>query len=291
MKIRDGITYMHEHMTIDLSKHKGDLDCRLDLFDETLDEISELKKSNVKNIVDVTNKGMGRNIDFIKRLEEKSGVNIICSTGYYKEPFLPEEVYQKFTSELSKIMIDEILYGINGSDKKAEIIGEIGTSKENITPMEKKVFEAAARAHVETGCPITTHTTLGKLGLEQIEILGEFGVDLNKVIIGHVDLSGDLDYILSMIEKGVYVAFDTVGKINYMAEEIRANIIRELCDRNLSDRVFLSMDLTRKSHLKSRGGLGYSYLLNSFVPLLKEKGIKEEHIRDILINNPKKFFS
>ncbi len=291
MELRDGITYMHEHMTIDLSKQKGDLDCRLDLFDETLDEINKLTKLNVKNIVDVTNKGMGRDIEFIKRLEKESGINIISATGYYKEPFLLEEVYQNSAKDISKIIVDEIVYGIDESDKKAEIIGEIGTSKEAMTPMEKKVFEAAARAHIDTGTPITTHTTLGKLGLEQISLLKEFDVDLNKVIIGHVDLSGDLDYILRLIDKGVYVDFDTVGKINYMEDEIRADIIKELCNRDLHKRIFLSMDITRKSHLKNRGGLGYSYLLDTFIPLLKKRDINEEKIKEILINNPKKFFS
>lgn len=290
MKLKDGITYMHEHITIDLSGVKKDLDCRLDVMEDTIEEFKALKKLGVENLVDVTNRGMGRNIEFALKVQEESDINVIFSTGYYKEPFLPEEVYKLSEKELSKIMVEEILYGIDGSGVKAEIIGEVGTSKDTVTPIEKKVIIAAAMTHIETGKPITTHTTLGTSGLEQINIFKEHKVDLDKVIIGHVDLSGDIDYILRLIDKGVYVAFDTIGKINYMPEERRLEMLKEICNRGLSERVVMSVDITRKSHLKQRGGIGYSYLLNSFIPYIKENGISEQHINNMLRNNPQKIF-
>lgn len=286
MGIINGITYMHEHITIDLSGIKKDLDCRLDTMDETIEELKKLKKLGVSNILDVTNRGMGRNMDYMLKVREKTGINIIPSTGYYKEPFLPEEVYKLTENELAKIMIDEILYGIEDTGVKAEVIGEVGTGRGSISEVERRLLKAAALAHVETGRAVTTHTTLGTLGLEQIEILKEMGVNLEKVIIGHVDLSGDVEYILRLIDRGVIVAFDTIGKINYMPEEKRLDMLREICRRGLSGRVVLSMDITRKSHLKSHGGLGYGYLLESFVPFIKANGISQEDIDKMLINNP-----
>lgn len=285
MKLLDGITYMHEHVTIDLSGIKKDLDCRLNVLDETIEEFKKLKEKGVANVLDVTNRGMGRNIDYALKVQEESGINIIFSTGYYKEPFLPEEVYRLSEQELKGIMVKEIVEGIDDTKIKAQVIGEIGTSKDKITPIEKMLLSLGARVQEETGKPISTHTTLGTLGLEQIEILKGNGANLNKVIIGHVDLSGDIDYILRLIDKGVYVAFDTIGKVNYMPEEKRLLMLKEICSRGLSSRVVMSMDITRKSHLKNRGGLGYSYLLNSFIPFIKENGIAERDIENMIINN------
>ncbi|MBL4934302.1 TatD family hydrolase [Clostridium sp. YIM B02515] len=290
MKLKEGITYIHEHITIDLSGIKQDLDCRLDCEKETIEEFIRLKKQGTANVVDVTNRGMGRNIEYALRVQEASGINIIFSTGYYKEPFLPEEVYRLSEKELSRIMCNEILHGIEGSSVKAELIGEVGTSLNRITEMEEKVLEAAARTHCEVGKPISTHTTLGTVALEQINLFKKYRVDLNKVIIGHVDLSGDIEYILRIIDSGVYVAFDTVGKINYMPEEKRLEMLKEICRRGLSDRVMMSMDITRKSHLKNQNGLGYDYLLNSFIPYIKENGISQEHIDLMTKYNPVKFF-
>lgn len=290
MSLTQGITYMHEHITIDLSGVKKDLDCRLDTIDKTIEEFKVLKSLGVQNIVDVTNRGMGRNIEYALKVQEESSLNIVFSTGYYKEPFLPEEVYRLSQKELSAVMQDEIINGIDGTGVKADIIGEVGTSKDTVTPIERKVLEAAAMAHIETGKPITTHTTLGTSGLEQIEIFEDYKVNLDKVIIGHVDLSGDIDYILRLLDKGVYVAFDTIGKINYMAEDKRLNMLKEICDRGLSDKVVMSLDLTRKSHLKNRGGIGYSYLLDNFIPYIKSNGIKDKDIENMLVYNPMRIF-
>lgn len=287
MGLPNGITYMHEHITIDLSGIKKDLDCRLDTMEETIEELKGLKTQGVSNIVDVTNRGMGRNVEFILKVKQETGINIIISTGYYKEPFLPSEVYELSEKEIAGIMIKEIVNGIDGTDIKAEVIGEVGTGQGAISPTEKKVLWAASAAHVETGKPITTHTTLGTLGLEQIEVFKSCGVDLNKVIIGHVDLSGDIEYILRLIDTGVYVAFDTIGKVNYMPEAERLKMLQEICRRGLSSRVVMSMDITRKSHLKSRGGLGYGYLLENFIPYVKKNGIEQKDIDIMLVANPR----
>lgn len=291
MKPFSGITYAHEHMTIDLSGIKKDQDCRLDVIDETIKELKELKSKGVENIIDVTNRGMGRNIDFIKRVINGTGINIVSSTGFYKEPFFPPEVYELDERKLAELMTSEIEYGIDDTNIRAQVIGEIGTGKDTISPTERKVFRASSMAHRETGRPIVTHTTLGRLGLEQIEIFKQFGVDLDKVVIGHVDLSGDIEYILRLIDSGVNVAFDTIGKINYQPEQVRIGLLKELCRRGLSEKIVMSLDITRKSHLKYKGGIGYSYLLDSFIPELEKNGIDKKDIDNMMKNNAARIFS
>lgn len=284
--LKYGITYMHEHTTIDLSELKCNEDCQLDVFSETVKEYKKLYEKGVRNIVDVTNFGMGRNIPFVQKVSEESGINIIYATGFYQDKFYPIQVFRESKEQLAERMLKEIQEGIKGTNEKAEIIGEIGTSYNTWTEAEKKVFEAVVMVHKETGKPITTHTSLGTLGHEQVEFFKKNGVDLNRVIIGHVDLTGDFNYILKIVKEGAYVEFDTIGKENYMPDQVRADILKKLQDLGYIDRVLLSMDITRKSHLEYQDGLGYSFLLDDFIPRLQQTGLSEESIEKMLIKNP-----
>lgn len=67
-------------------------------------------------------------------------------------------------------------------------------------------------------------------------------------------------------------------------------MIKEIEKRGLIDRVCLSMDITRKSHLKANGGIGYAYLLDTFIPLLRKNGIGEVSIQRMLVHNPMQFY-
>lgn len=282
------ITYIHEHVKIDLSNGKNNIDCKLDLFEETKNEFIKLKELGVKRIVDVTNVGMGRDANYIIKMEEATGIEICMSTGYYKEPFLPKEVQDLTVEELAKKMIEDIKIGIDGTKKCASIIGEIGTGFELMTELEKKVFHGAAIAQKETGVFITTHTSLGKLGHEQLDFLESLGVDLNKVILGHVALSNDLDYIRELLKRGAYIEFDTIGKNNYLPDEVRANFIKTLISEGWSDRILMSVDLTRRSHLKINGGIGYGYLIEKFIPMMIKIGVNLTDLEKILVKNPDK---
>ncbi|MBS6501029.1 MAG: TatD family hydrolase [Clostridium sp.] len=285
------IIYAHEHITIDLSGVKKDADCFLNNKKQTIEEFKELKAKGVSTIIDVTNRGMGRSTEYVAEVINETGLNILQSTGYYKEPFLPEEVYKINEKKMANILVDEIINGIDETSVKASVIGEIGTSLNKIEEMEKKVFEASCMAHLETGVPIITHTTLGKLGLEQIEIFKNFNVDLSKVTLSHIDLSGDLEYMFRLLDTGVNIAFDTIGKNNYQPDEKRAEWLKALCERGYSNQIVMSMDITRKSHFRENGGLGYSYLIDSFLPRLYENEISSKHIENMLVNNIKNIYN
>lgn len=282
------ITYMHEHITIDLSKEKNNIDCKLDLFEDSKNEFLEIKNLGVSRIVDVSNIGIGRDVNYVMRMEKETGIDIYMSTGYYKDPFLPNYVSESSIDELANIMINDIEKGIDNSVKKASFIGEIGTGFDIVTENEKKIFIASALAQKKTGVFITTHTSLGKLGHEQLDILKENNANLEHIILGHTDLANDLDYIKSLLDRGVYIAFDTIGKISYLPEETRVKFIKELCDNNWEDKLILSVDITRRSHLKVNGGIGYAYLIKEFVPRLLEAGVEESKVNKLLVENPKK---
>lgn len=289
--LKKGITYIHEHVYIDLSGVKQDTDTHLNDKDSMIEELKELKSKGVENIVEVTNIGMGRNIEYMEDVREKTGLNFIYSTGFYIEPFFPDYIEQKTDKELAQIMIHEIKNGIENTGIKPEVIGEIGSSRNIITELERKVFQAAGRAQEETGKVLSTHTSIGTMGLEQIEILRDYNVNFEKVIIGHTDLSNNMDYMLKLLDFGVYIAFDTIGKNNYLPDEKRADAINELIKRGFGNKILLSMDITRKSHFRKNRGLGYSHLLDTFVPMMKNIGISGYDIEKMLIKNPEKIFN
>lgn len=285
-----GYTWVHEHLHIDLSGFKNNLDCRLDQYDLICQEMKDLRASGVSNIIEMTNRYMGRNPQFMLDLMRDTGINVVACTGYYQDAFFPEHVAVRSVEQLAQEMVDEIVIGIDGTELKAGIIAEIGSSEGVITPLEEKVFIAAARAHIETGRPISTHTSFSTMGVEQLVLLQAHGVDLSRVTVGHCDLKDNLDNILRMIELGAYVQFDTIGKNNYYPDEKRIAMLHAIRDRGLLSHVMLSMDITRRSHLKANGGNGYDYLLTTFIPQLRQSGFSQADVDMMLRDNPSKFF-
>lgn len=285
-----GYTYVHEHLHIDLSGFKNNLDCRLDQYDLICQEMKDLRALGVRNIIEMTNRYMGRDPQFMLDIMRDTGMNVVACTGYYQDAFFPEHVATRSVEQLAQEMIDEILIGIDGSELKAGIIAEIGSSEGVITPLEEKVFIAAARAHNETGRPVSTHTSFSTMGLEQLALLKAQGVSLSRVVVGHCDLKDNLDNILHMIDLGAYVQFDTIGKNSYYPDEKRIGMLHALRDRGLLNRVMLSMDITRRSHLKANGGNGYNYLLTNFIPQLRQSGFSQADVDTMLRDNPSQFF-
>lgn len=285
-----GYTWVHEHLHIDLSGFKNNLDCRLDQYDLICQEMKDLRALGVSNIIEMTNRYMGRNPQFMIDLMRDTGINVMACTGYYQDAFFPEHVAARSVEQLAQEMVDEIVIGIDGTELKAGIIAEIGSSEGVITPLEEKVFIAAARAHIETGRPISTHTSFSTMGLEQLVLLQAHGVDLSRVTVGHCDLKDNHDNILRMIDLGAYVQFDTIGKNNYYPDEKRIGMLHELRNRGLLNRVMLSMDITRRSHLKANGGNGYDYLLTTFIPQLRQSGFSQADVDTMLRDNPSQFF-
>lgn len=288
--LKPGITYAHEHIPIDRSEVIEDEDALLDSQQLVIQELKGLYKKGVRNIVEATCRGIGRNVAYAQKVATETGINIVQATGWYQSAFLPIEVYQLSVTQLAEMMIKDITIGIKNTDIKAGVIGEIATTKNRWTEQEEKVFNAAVIASKETHTPIMTHTSIGTLGHEQVEFFQKKHANLRKIIIGHVDLTGNPNYVLEMLKTGINVEIDTIGKNNYMSDAKRVEIIKAAQDAGFTDQIVMSMDITRKSHLKANGGIGYAYLLDSFIPELKAGGVTEEFINKMLVENPQRIF-
>lgn len=274
----ENITYSHEHPRIDLSKGKDDPDCLLNGYTDCLDELKEIHDKSVVRWVDCSNHGIGVDWNNNKKIFEEVGIEIINSTGFYKTPFMPAYVTTSTVEELADIMLADIAKG-------AKVIGEIGTSNHEWTADEYKVFEAAVIAQKKTNAVIITHTTLGTLIREQVDFFLANGINPKKVIISHVALSKDLDEIRYALKNGFNVAFDTIGKTKYLEDSVRVDYIKTLIAEGYTKQLLMSMDITRQSHLKKNGGVGYAYLVDTFLPMLEKAGVKEEDISTIVSKN------
>lgn len=288
--LKPGITYTHEHIPIDRSEVIESEDTLLDSQELVINELKVLYNKGVRNIIEATCRGMGRNVAYAQKVAKKTGINIVQATGWYQSAFLPIEVYQSSITQLAEMMIKDLTEGIKDTGIKAGIIGEIATTKNNWTEQEEKVFKAAVIASNETHTPIMTHTSNGTLGYEQAKFFQRENANLKKIIIGHVDLTGDPKYVLDMLKMGVNVEIDTIGKNNYMSDTKRVEIIKSAQEAGYADKIVLSMDITRKSHLKKNGGIGYAYLLDTFVPMLKSGGVSESFIHKMLVSTPQRIF-
>ena len=253
---------------------------------EIIEEIEPLKRYQVKSFVELTTNDMGRDVQKLAEISKKTGFHIVCATGFYLEDYHSEWLKKATVEEISDLFIKELMEGIDNTDIKAGIIGEIATSYQKVKPSEKKVFEAAARVSAQLGCPINTHSDMGTMGNEQCDMLLIEGVNPDKIILGHNDLNLDENHHLSLLQRGVNLAFDTVSQITYHTDEARANHIKKLINQGYEDHIVLSQDVSRRAYFKKFGQEGYEAVMGYFVELLEKEDVTKVQIEKMLVTNP-----
>lgn len=82
-----GYTLAHEHLHIDLSGFKNNVDCRLDQYAFICREMNDLMARGVRNVIEMTNRYMGRNAQFMLDVMRETGINVVGCTGYYRDAF------------------------------------------------------------------------------------------------------------------------------------------------------------------------------------------------------------
>ena len=279
--------------------------------------LGHLNALGINTVVDLSPYGVvgrddhGANVVLLRRIAEATGLNIVTGTAVYLESFSPPWTISATLSELTERFIADITTGIDGTDIKAGILGEQATSLNHITPHEEKCLRAAGRAQRETGLTLYTHTTHGSMALEQIAILRQEGCELGRVIIGHVDTHPDTDYVRDVLRTGVNVAFDTIGKQHWdfrvepadpkqpdgdykkdaykRSDMTRADRIASLVREGFANQIQLAHDITGSEvylNPDTHGQWGYSYLSMTFVPLLKDRGVTDQQVHQMMRSNP-----
>ena len=287
MELASGYTLMHEHTCIDLEP--GDPGTRA--FDDFCADLRELKQRwGVGNIVDLTNQSMGRDVGHVQRLAEATGINIIMSTGYYLEQYLAGYVEEPTVDELTEIAVRDLTEGIDGTDVKAGVIGEIAWSKPEPGPLELKAWGAMCAAALRTGAVVSTHATRGYQDLQQAVDLVSRGIDPNKIVIGHCEFCPDDESLEKLLDTGVYIGVDMIGNQDGKGDEYRADLVSKVKGMGCLSQVTLSLDLCNREDLKSAGGYGYAHLFEVFIPMLKKRGITDDDIELMLDKTPRRIF-
>ena len=281
-----GITLMHEHLFIDLCRVTRDPDHWLNDFNLTIKELAPYSAGGGRTLVDVTNRDLGRNPAGLQNVARITGLNIVMGCGWYREPYYQPEIYEKRTDQVAQDIIDEIENGVGDTGVRPGIIGEIGCDRNYISPAEERSFRASARAHKRTGLTISTHTVRCTAGLDQLDILEDEGVDLHRVIIGHCDTYPDPQYHEAIAKRGAYVEFDCIRSKFDWEIASRVQWVIRLIENGYLKQILLSHDCCMKPHLQAYGGNGYDYVLRDFVPRLLAKGLSNEQIQILLVENP-----
>lgn len=280
-----GITMAHEHFIVDLDRVRKDGISKIDKVDEVVPEIRLMMDYGVKSTIEVTTIDLNRDVNKLKEISLDTNLNIIASTGFYLSEFNPEILSSMSEFEICDLFIKELLDGIENTNIKAGIIGEIASSPLTFKGEEKKILKAAGMAAYKTGSAIYTHTGRATVN-ETIDILLKENVKPEKIIIGHQDLINDPLYHLSILKRGVNIGFDTCGKNSYMSDDIRVLNTINIIKNGYSKQLVFSNDVSRKSYFVSEGGLGYIAVMKYIIPSLIEKGVNKNDIDNILINNP-----
>ncbi len=257
-----------------------------------------LKNDGIDTIVDATTLDLGRNITVLEEASHESGVNIIACTGWWLD--FPRQFAGVSSDQLAEVFIREIEQGISGTNIKAGIL-KAAHDSEGVTPDGEIVLRAVARAHLMTNVPIMLHSYApGQVGRQQLTILKEEGVNLNRVKVDHSNDTTDVEYLSWLLEQGCYLGLDRYpGRIT--SPEARTKTMKTLIDLGYADRLCPSHDwsiITTSRLLRNieeekrkRNPYGYLYLKKVIFPHLRELNVSENILNNLCINGPKNFFN
>ena len=303
-----GRTLMHEHVLVGFPG--WELDARAPKFKRAeamaraVDQMHELQGHGVGTFVDPCPMDLGRDVEFLAELSQKSGMRIICTTGAYFEAEGNTYTFRNLpVEEITAIYVQEIEEGINGTPIKAGAV-KIATGANQVSEYERKLVIAAARAAKITGVPLISHTQNATCGHDQIDMVTGEGCCAGQLLVGHSDGTTDFEYQKSLAERGAYVGFDRFGISLFQPDEVRVQNILKLKEAGHLERVIMSHDsiicwLGRpvpyansfEQMLEMLPDWRNTHIFRKVIPQLKAGGMTDQEIDTILVDNPARLFS
>jgi len=285
-----GFTLPHEHTKCSLWWIESRWDYWELIGDEPRmnEELAAYKALGGGTLVDVTPIGIGRDLARLARLSQATGLHIVAGAGWYRQAYYPAEA--RIDRRSIDDLADEIVQEFVDGPVRPGIIGEIGTDKPWVTAQEERVFRAAARAALRTGASVTTHAVQSDVGLAQLTILEDEGLDPARIVIGHCDSHPRIEHWREIVRRGAHVEADFLGMsftpLERAGEPKVVELISTLLNEGFEKQILLSQDVCHDSQLASYGGNGYTYLQKSFLPRLVEAGVNAATIKTITVENP-----
>lgn len=272
-------------------------------YDIARDELMTFKECGGQSIIEVTPIGIGRNPNQLQQLMEETGVNIIAGCGFYTHDTHAVDIEKQSVEDITEIIMNDLLIGMDHTGVRSGVIGEIGTSQ-HVHPNEKKVLQAAGRAQSQSKVPLFIHVyPWSENGLTALDILEGEGASPNQVVICHSDVEINLEYMVSIMKRGAFIEFDNFGKEfwipikkrnfaggNFATDRDRVEAIYQLVDLGYQDNLLLTNDICLKAMLHAYGGWGYDHILTNIIPMLLDAGLEEKIISNFIQKNPHRLF-
>ncbi|MFQ5996581.1 MAG: phosphotriesterase [Dehalococcoidales bacterium] len=274
----------------------------LDHEELAIKEVSRFKIAGGESVVDLTNWGIGRDPHALVRISRATGLHIVMGSGYYTmDSGCAEVLKKKSEDEIFAEIVNDVLVGTDGIC--AGIIGEIGADSWPLDDIEIKSLRAAVRAQQATGAALNIHPgRLEESPLQILEIIDKAGADLSRVVLDHMDRTAySFESMVEMAKTGCYLEFDCFswegyyprryGVFDIPNDATRVNYIIRLIDKGYLNQILISTDICMKHRLVDYGGSGYAHIPENVIPWMRAKGMSEEVINTITVENPKRMLT
>jgi len=297
-----GVTLIHEHVRFRdeavAENWPGRYDEQAEL-DAALQAVNGAKGHGVQTIVDPTAMFGGRDVRFMKRVADETGVNIVPCTGIYTYDFLPHYFENRDADMIAGHFIDDIERGVQGTEINAAFL-KCAADAAGVTEHVEKVHRACSRASLQTGAPIMAHSMPAEnTGPRQVEIFLEEGVAPEKIQIAHCGDSPDAEYVQGLLDRGVYVGLDRYGLEMYRPIDERNAVTAELLRRGHAERLMISQDFCAsidwfpeeaRAHIEASGMIrnwSMTLVFEEVLPWLRDQGLMDDAVfQTVFVENP-----
>jgi phosphotriesterase-related protein len=307
-----GATLMHEHVFVLSTEHVQNYGSAWwdeeERVTDAVEKLNALKALGIDTIVDPTVWGLGRYIPRVQRVAEQTDLNIIVATGLYTYDEVPHQYQHRGPGLLIDLPRDpmvedfssDLTTGIAGTGVKAAFL-KCALEARGLTPGVERNLRACAAVHRETGAPITVHTSSStRAGRPLLEVFRAEDVDLTKVVIGHAGDSNDLDYLKELADSGAILGMDRFGLDLYNPTSSRVDTIAALASEGYADRMVLAHDAScfidwfpgeAQAVLRQAApNWNFTHISADVLPMLRERGVTDAQLTQMLVDTPRRYF-
>ena len=300
-----GLTLIHEHFRATDEATRCQFPHLYDdaaEWDAALSDAKAVKGHGVRTVVEPSAMFLHRDAAYSKRVADESGLQVILATGVYTYEHLPQPLLNRNEDQIAELFVHDIENGIQGTEIKAAFI-KCAADEPGVTPNVEKIHRAAARASQQTGRPIMAHSRPASgTGFDQMRIFSEEGVDPAKVQVAHPGDTDDLDYIERLLDTGCWIGMDRYGLDIFLPTEQRQATVLSLLEKGHADRMFLSQDWCSKldwfppeveEQMAAAAAPNWSmtFLFEQVIPELKERGMTDGQLDQMMVENPKRWLA
>lgn len=298
-----GVTYSHEHLfigpsrAVDRAPH-----LLLDDADAMVRELAAPIGLGLRAVVDGMPCDAGRDVLALADISRQAGIHVVAPTGIHHERYYgPGHWSERIAvDELAELFVADIEFGIDALDYTGPIVRrtnhragviKVAGSEGGPSARDRRVFEAAAIAHLRTGAPIMTHCEHGTGALEQVALLTSHGVEAAHFVLSHTDKVVDPVYHREILSTGAVLEYDG----SFRGEDAPGptlSLIEAMVADGLGSQLVLGHDAARRTYLGVYGGApGLGWLLGAFSALMLERGIAQATIDGFFVTNPARAFA